>query len=127
MVSEGMTIYRAARTVGIAYSTVHRALKTGKVSEPEDFLCVKCGAVTWRGHSSKYCQQCDLIVEKINLWAMGRVANAVKAGKLPPVRTLTCVDCGAPAVGYDHRDYSKPLDVQPVCRRCNWKRGPANF
>ena len=53
------------------------------------------------------------------------VCNAVKAGKLPKVTTLDCVDCGKPAEHYDHRDYNKPLDVEPVCRSCNKKRGPA--
>lgn len=26
---------------------------------------------------------------------------------------------------YDHRDYTKPLSVEPVCRSCNKLRGPA--
>jgi len=36
-----------------------------------------------------------------------------------------CTDCGAQARDYDHRDYARPLDIEPVCRRCNQKRGPA--
>ena len=31
------------------------------------------------------------------------------------------------AYDYDHRDYSKPLEVDPVCRRCNQMRGPADY
>lgn len=31
----------------------------------------------------------------------------------------------APTKGYDHRDYSKPWAVEPVCDRCNTLRGPA--
>ena len=38
-----------------------------------------------------------------------------------------CVDCGANATDYDHRDYNKPLDVEPVCRSCNIRRGNAVF
>jgi hypothetical protein len=38
---------------------------------------------------------------------------------------MQCVDCGAQARDYDHRDYNKPLEVDPVCRRCNLRRGPA--
>lgn len=53
------------------------------------------------------------------------VQKAIKAGDLPAANTLTCVDCGTQARDYDHRDYSRPLDVQPVCRSCNKKRGPA--
>jgi hypothetical protein len=25
---------------------------------------------------------------------------------------------------YEHRDYTKPLQVEPVCRSCNALRGP---
>lgn len=38
--------------------------------------------------------------------------------------SIPCVDCGRPAKVYDHRDYSRPLDVEPVCKGCNKKRGP---
>ena len=34
-----------------------------------------------------------------------------------------CVDCGRPAQCHDHRDYTKPLDVVPVCDKCNYRRG----
>lgn len=34
-----------------------------------------------------------------------------------------CADCGQPACEWDHRDYMKPLDVDPVCRACNQARG----
>jgi len=36
-----------------------------------------------------------------------------------------CVDCGANAVCYDHRDWQKPLEVVPVCRSCNNRRKQA--
>jgi hypothetical protein len=57
--------------------------------------------------------------------AINAVQKAVKKGILPPVKTLTCVDCGRPGECYDHRDYNKPLDVVPVCRKCNFRRGSA--
>lgn len=53
------------------------------------------------------------------------VTKAVKRGELPHPRTLLCADCNSPANGYDHRDYSTPLVVAPVCRSCNHKRGQA--
>lgn len=43
-------------------------------------------------------------------------------GVLPEPTKLKCVDCGKRAHVYDHRDYSKPLEVEPVCRRCNSRR-----
>jgi len=51
------------------------------------------------------------------------VNAAIRCGDLPPPTHLLCVDCNEPAKEYDHRDYTKPLQVQAVCRRCNQKRG----
>jgi hypothetical protein len=54
------------------------------------------------------------------------VAAAIKAGKLSRLDgSVPCVDCGKPATHYDHREYAKPLEVDPVCRSCNIRRGPA--
>ena len=52
------------------------------------------------------------------------IAREVKAGRLPPAKSRICVDCGSPASCYEHRNYLKPLEVEPVCRRCNCRRGP---
>lgn len=52
------------------------------------------------------------------------VAKAIRTGLLQPAYEFDCVDCGMAAVEYDHRDYSKPLIVDPVCRPCNVRRGP---
>lgn len=57
--------------------------------------------------------------------ATAEVARAVRRGELPKVNTLRCVDCGGQAREYDHRDYNKPLEVEPVCNLCNRQRGPA--
>ncbi|MGF7131945.1 hypothetical protein P3T40_003428 [Paraburkholderia sp. EB58] len=54
-----------------------------------------------------------------------KVCKAVERGDLPPVTTCCCVDCGDPAQAYDHRDYARPLDVEPVCDSCNVRRGKA--
>lgn len=54
-----------------------------------------------------------------------KVRDAIKAGALPSPRGMACTDCGGVADRYDHRDYSRPLDVAPVCIRCNFVRGPA--
>lgn len=56
----------------------------------------------------------------------GIVARAISKGLLPALNGLVaCVDCGVVATEYDHRDYNRPLDVQPVCHQCNIRRGPA--
>ncbi len=57
--------------------------------------------------------------------AIRAVTKAVRDGDLPSIGTQICVDCGKPAQHYDHRDYDKPLEVEPVCVKCNFARGPA--
>lgn len=52
------------------------------------------------------------------------VNDAVKAGTIRPATERACYDCGARANRYDHRDYSRALDVDPVCISCNLLRGP---
>lgn len=57
--------------------------------------------------------------------ARGAVYDAVLEGTLPPARSLSCSDCGNPAKEYDHYLGYAPehrLDVQPVCRRCHYRR-----
>jgi hypothetical protein len=54
-----------------------------------------------------------------------KVKIAIRKKLLPPPTDFKCMDCGVPATCYDHRDYNKPLDVQPVCSRCNTLRGSA--
>ncbi len=55
------------------------------------------------------------------------VGKAVKNGTLPRLDgSVLCVDCGNSAKMYEHRDYSKPLDVSPVCQGCNQRRGEAS-
>ena len=49
---------------------------------------------------------------------------AVSRGQLRALDgSVACVDCGNPAVHYDHRDYDHPLEVEPVCQSCNIRRG----
>ena len=45
------------------------------------------------------------------------------SGKTNHIRK--CVDCGRSADSYDHRDYFKPLQAEPVCNGCNRRRGSA--
>ena len=63
--------------------------------------------------------------KKMQHIAHGMVANEKRKGNLQPVSDFSCVDCGRDAENYDHRDYSKPLDVVPVCVSCNHHRGSA--
>lgn len=53
------------------------------------------------------------------------VSMARRRGTLPAPSVHACADCGTRAECYDHRDYNRPLDVVPVCRSCNVRRGSA--
>ena len=56
--------------------------------------------------------------------AIHSVHKAIKNGSLPPLNgQVQCADCAKEATEYDHRNYYKPLQVSPVCRSCNLKRG----
>ena len=60
--------------------------------------------------------------------AISAVSNAKYSGRLPYLTgAINCVDCAEPATKYDHRDYSRPLDVEPVCNACNIRRGSARL
>lgn len=72
-----------------------------------------------------HCPTCRELWGKLSSSAVAQVTKAKKNGELPLPNTLNCIDCGKQAYGYDHRDYEKPLDVVPICRSCNWHRGPA--
>lgn len=87
--------------------------------------CAICKAVELVHHRARYCHDCRKVIKRIHKAVSVTVAGAVKRGALKSIWTQKCVDCGAPASDYDHRDYGKPLEVQPVCNECNIKRGPA--
>lgn len=72
-----------------------------------------------------YCKPCKPSISKAQIAAVITVRKARLAGDLPPPNKLKCVDCGKPAYCYDHRDYSKPLQVDAVCASCNKYRGAA--
>jgi hypothetical protein len=88
--------------------------------------CFHCGCEVLRRHKScLMCYPCSSEHARIRQSASSKLLRAVKAGKVPRAVGQTCVDCGKPATRYDHRDYSRPLHVVPVCASCNQLRGPA--
>lgn len=101
------------------------------------FKCRVCGTVErTRGGSHLFrCSDCRAKGRGLDAhaiwsslgkdWASAAAHSAVRAGRLPHPSTLACVDCDGPAVEYEHRDYNRPLAVEPICRRCNLLRGPA--
>lgn len=92
-----------------------------------DRACQQCGGALQRVHyHTRFCNACA--DRRTNgggkREARAAVGRAVANGQLPRASTLKCADCGGQARDYDHRDYSRPLDVEPVCRSCNKLRGP---
>lgn len=93
-----------------------------------NLTCERCSkSFGATGKFRRFCGPCTApgANDKGGIAARTVVASAVKRGDLPPAKQLICVDCGAKARDYDHRDYNKPLDVEPVCRGCNVRRGAA--
>lgn len=90
--------------------------------------CLVCGVPFVKKHgNTRFCIKCESARMKVQAAAMGKVHAAIKYGRLPSYLGKLCVDCGAPAQCHDHRDYSRPLDVEPVCWSCNRRRGPAHW
>lgn len=90
--------------------------------------CSRCGTdISARYSTARTCLDCYYKWGVFNgaRKAYAQVTAAIKKGLLPHPSQCVCADCGKPARDYDHRDYSKPLAVEPVCRRCNKLRGPA--
>lgn len=99
----------------------------------ETKACEMCGATHSRYYSAKYCMNCVQIRNRESARRSARnnpnniarrmVALAVSTGFMRPASEFLCIDCGDPAKHYDHRDYNRPLDVDPVCTRCHGRRG----
>jgi hypothetical protein len=99
-------------------------------------VCQSCGlgfdaSALHRRFSKQRCASCQRQQWKAAERAIGArtamkaVAYAVRNGRMQPATAFACTDCAASAEVYDHRDYSKQLQVEPVCLRCNARRGPA--
>lgn len=90
--------------------------------------CIRCRTeISERHKLARMCCACasDNFNSPLMRQAHLEVSRARIRGDLPNPSTLKCVDCGAPACQYDHREYAKPLEVDAVCRSCNVRRGPA--
>jgi hypothetical protein len=92
-------------------------------------LCECCGTadISQRHPRARYCLPCRNggLVAFMPSKARNIVSTLVRAGLLTKPAELACTDCGCPATCYDHRDYLKPTEVEPVCNECNAIRGSA--
>lgn len=86
------------------------------------------GAATRRANNSGYSRP----FHAESYWqrkAHAMVRAAIGRGLLPNLKSgeYACADCSEVACIYEHRDYSRPLDVTPVCATCNNRRGTAKW
>jgi hypothetical protein len=88
-------------------------------------ICPDCGD-RYKGQTDR-CWSCTRHYYQWLVRGYTAVAKAIRRRVLAPAHRHLCVDCGAKAYCYDHRDYRKPLEVEPVCRSCNKRRGPALY
>lgn len=90
--------------------------------------CHECGR-PFIGYTTQIrCTACRPAFRRAQTNALSKVRYAVRRGRLASLAEggVACTDCNQyPANHYDHRDYNKPLSVDPVCSGCNTKRGPA--
>lgn len=92
--------------------------------------CMYCGREKLLTYAGNWCVECRRKIHDASYAVKQRahyeVARAKRRGEIAALDgSVVCVDCGRPAAAYDHRDYSRPLDVEPVCKRCNILRGMA--
>jgi hypothetical protein len=96
------------------------------IVRPENHVCMYCRASLLDLHpAARFCSPCFIKRSTLQHRAAHVVLRAVRSGAIPEAKTLACVDCGKPAQCWDHRDYDKPMHIEPVCRGCNKARGPA--
>ena len=88
-------------------------------------LCKVCFEVEIKHGSRNVCTTCLPFTKQIQDEVHKIVQNRMRRGLLGPPTLFECADCGKPAFYWEHREYAFPTIVEPVCRACNIKRGPA--
>ena len=78
--------------------------------------CAKCRSPYWDIAKDK------LQYMKMRGWAASVVQNAKYRGYVGRPEDQKCVDCGKQAKHWEHRNYARPLIIEPVCQSCNLKR-----
>lgn len=90
--------------------------------------CAECKTEFVGSNQAQLCWSCNREVCRLRVamtaLATRAVAKEIRLGNLEHPSQLKCIDCGVQAEQYDHRDYTKHLEIQPVCTRCNIRRGP---
>jgi hypothetical protein len=94
-------------------------------------ICQACRIVFAASHPTgvfpRHCAPCRAERRTAKIKANNKVSKEVLYGRLKPATAFLCVDCHGPGAVWDHRDYSRPLEVEAVCKRCNALRGSAKW
>jgi len=72
-----------------------------------------------RGNRIRYLKDREKVL------ARDKVRCRWRKGYIPKPTDCICAHCGVPAEEYHHEDYSKPLDVIPLCKPCHIKHHAA--
>ena len=109
------------------FKTCSKCKQTGPLSEyyKGQYQCKTC----CNKHQKKYrrTEQGKATIKRYRIRHPERIKiknivnHAIRAGKLPRPDTLFCTYCYKIAAHYHHSDYSKPLEVVPLCRKCHRK------
>lgn len=90
--------------------------------------CHYCGVLALLSTLKKRCWCCTYKAVRIQRRAHVAVRKAIVRGELQPAKGQLCAYCQQrQAIIYEHRDYSKPLDVKPSCNGCNMLLGHAKL
>lgn len=98
------------------------------LSKKDDIrLCAnpKCRSVYW-DRPNKKDEQFRILQHR----GHSATTKRIKSGALVNLRkanNVKCTDCSSIATIYHHEDYSKPLEVVPLCEPCNAAKGKTNI
>jgi len=109
------------------YREVRKARRRG--APIIDLICHACKVQFSRtkrySGRAYYCPLCAGEAHYARMYAMAEVHRAIRFGVLMRADQHRCVDCDDWANCWDHRDYSRPFYIEPVCDSCNCLRPPA--
>lgn len=113
--------------------TIEKLRNSQKKRKPRIMNCEMCKEeFETISYNKKCCVDCNgkRIKEIRNNWrknnpeknkAQLKILTEIRAGRMLPAKEFLCVFCENYAEEYHHPDYSKPLEVKPLCHDCHMK------
>jgi len=72
-----------------------------------------------RPELARKAQRIQRIINPEKIKARQIINNLIRGGYIQNPKLLKCCRCKKQATEYHHKDYTKPLEVKPICRRCH--------